>query len=310
MRTKKTLKFERYFNLFARLRRARCDRGDGGDGGAMTTTTTMMVMRASRVARAARTTMSTHVAVRRPRAACGAAAAGGDGGASAGARDGTGPWNTPPLALDDGLYSYLLKHTRESEVLRTLREETSALRGSQMQVAPEQGALLALMVELVDARRVIEIGTYTGYSSIAMASAMREGGVLYACDKNEESFAVARRYWAKAGVSDRVVEKNGDAKVSVVELLEEHGENSFDVGFIDADKRAYREYYEALLKLVRPGGLIIIDNVLWYGKVADETLEDKQTLAIREFNAFVASDERVSYGMVPIGDGLSVCRKR
>lgn len=276
----------------------------------MTTTTTMiMAMRASRVARAARTTTSTRAAVRRPRAACGAAA-GGDCGASAGARDGTGPWNTPPLALDDGLYAYLLKHTRESEVLRALREETSPLRGSQMQVAPEQGALLALMVELVDARRVIEIGTYTGYSSIAMASAMREGGVLYACDKNEESFAVARRYWAKAGVSDRVVEKNGDAKVSVVELLEEHGENSFDVGFIDADKRAYREYYEALLKLVRPGGLIIIDNVLWYGKVADETLEDKQTLAIREFNAFVASDERVSYGMVPIGDGLSICRKR
>jgi len=221
-----------------------------------------------------------------------------------------GPWNTKPLMMTEELYAYVLGKTRESEALRALREETSALRGARMQVAPEQGALLGLLVELVDARRVVEIGTYTGYSSICMASAMRAGGVVYACDKSEESFAVARRYWDEAGVRDRVIEKNGDAKASVVELIEEHGENSFDFGFIDADKRAYMEYYEALLKLVRPGGLIVVDNVLWYGKVADQAIDDKQTVAIREFNAFVASDARVSYSMVPIGDGLSVCRKR
>lgn len=222
----------------------------------------------------------------------------------------TGPWNTAPLVMSDQLYSYLLTHTREDGVLRTLREETATLRGARMQVAPEQGALLALAVELLDARRVVEIGTYTGYSSIAMALAMREGGRVYACDRDEEALATARRYWALAGVEGRVTEKFGDAKESVRELLEEFGENSFDMGFIDADKRAYREYYEQLLRLVRPGGLIIVDNVLWYGKVADESVVDKQTAAIREFNDFVAKDERVSYTMVPVGDGLSFCRKR
>ena len=214
------------------------------------------------------------------------------------------------MVMSDQLYSYLLTHTREDGVLRTLREETATLRGARMQVAPEQGALLALAVELLDARRVVEIGTYTGYSSIAMALAMREGGRVYACDRDEEALATARRYWALAGVEGRVTEKFGDAKESVRELLEEFGENSFDMGFIDADKRAYREYYEQLLRLVRPGGLIIVDNVLWYGKVADESVVDKQTAAIREFNDFVAKDERVSYTMVPVGDGLSFCRKR
>ena len=169
---------------------------------------------------------------------------------------------------------------------------------------------MALAVELLDARRVVELGTYTGYSSIAMARARREGGRLYACDRSEEALAVARRYWTSAGVDERIVEKFGDAKESARGLLEEFGENSFDLGFIDADKRAYREYYETLLRLVRPGGLIIVDNVLWYGKVADETVMDKQTEAIREFNEFVTNDARVTYSMVPVGDGLSFCRKR
>ena len=222
----------------------------------------------------------------------------------------TGPWNTAPLVMSDDLYAYVLRHTREPAVLRALREETSALRGARMQVAPEQGALLALAVEMIGARRVVEIGTYTGYSSIAMALAMRGEGALYACDKSEEALATARRYWARAGVEGIVKEKFGDAKESVRELLDAHGAGSFDLGFIDADKRAYREYYEALLELVRPGGLIIVDNVLWYGKVADAEVNDKQTEAIRAFNEFVAGDERVSYSMIPVGDGLSFCRKR
>ncbi|CEF97659.1 O-methyltransferase, family 3 [Ostreococcus tauri] len=232
------------------------------------------------------------------------------GASSSSERASTGPWNTAPLALHEGLYTYLLRRTREAEVLRALREETSALRGARMQVAPEQGALLALCVELMDARRVIEIGTYTGYSSIAMALAMRPGGTLYACDRDEDALRVARRYWSRAGVDDVVKEKYGDAKESVRELLETYGENSFDMGFIDADKRAYREYYESLLRLVRPGGLIVVDNVLWYGKVADATVTDKQTEAIRAFNDFVATDERVTYTLLPVGDGLSLCRKR
>lgn len=224
--------------------------------------------------------------------------------------DATGPWNTAPLAMTDDLYAYLLRNTRECGVLRALREETSALRGARMQVAPEQGSLLGMMVELTDARRVVEIGTYTGYSSIAMALAMREGGKLYACDRSEESMEVARRYWKEAGVEGKIEERVGDARVTVLDLLHEFGENSFDLGFIDADKRAYKEYYEGLLKLVRPGGLIIVDNVLWYGKVADPEVQDKQTDAIREFNEFVTNDERVTYTMVPVGDGLSFCRKR
>ena len=218
------------------------------------------------------------------------------------------PSISPGDDLDANVYECYA--VEPSAVLRALREETSALRGARMQVAPEQGALLALAVEMIGARRVVEIGTYTGYSSIAMALAMRGEGALYACDKSEEALATARRYWARAGVEGIVKEKFGDAKESVRELLDAHGAGSFDLGFIDADKRAYREYYEALLELVRPGGLIIVDNVLWYGKVADAEVNDKQTEAIRAFNEFVAGDERVSYSMIPVGDGLSFCRKR
>jgi predicted O-methyltransferase YrrM len=269
-----------------------------------TTTMSTAPARARAVASRASSPRVARRASSRPRARVAAARA------TAVDADATGPWNTAPLALTDEIYAYLLRNTREDAVLRALREETSELRGARMQVAPEQGALLALAVELLDARRVVEIGTYTGYSSIAMALAMREGGRLYACDRSEEALEVARRYWTSAGVDERIVEKFGDAKESARGLLEEFGENSFDLGFIDADKRAYREYYETLLRLVRPGGLIIVDNVLWYGKVADDTVMDKQTEAIREFNEFVTNDARVTYSMVPVGDGLSFCRKR
>ena len=235
-------------------------------------------------------------------------AAASDGGGTA-----DDPWNKGPIDLDNRLYAYLLEHTREPEILRKLRVETATLRGSQMQVPPEQGALLRLIVELTGARRIIEVGTYTGYSSIAMALALPPApdGLLVACDSSAPSLEVARRYWAEAGVSDVVDERLGDAKATLDDLIAESGgERTYDIGFVDADKRGYWEYYEKLLRLVRPGGLIAIDNVLWYGKVADPDVQDKQTAAIREFNAKVAADERVTHCTVPIGDGLTLCRVR
>mgnify|MGYP006076533759 FL=1 len=231
------------------------------------------------------------------------------------------PWNKAPIALDAPLYGYLLKHTREPDVLRELRVETSTMRGSNMQVPPEQGAFMKLLVELTGASRVIEVGTYTGYSSIAMAMALppaSRGGKLVACDSSEVSFQVARKYWKLAGVEDIVEERLGDGKTTLEELIEEqktnprfNGAPSYDLGFIDADKRGYWHYYnEMVTHLIKKGGLIAIDNVLWYGKVADETVTDKQTNAIREFNQKVFQDERVTHCTIPIGDGLTLLRVR
>jgi len=236
---------------------------------------------------------------------------------AAAATDGGGteddPWNKGPIDLDARLYGYLLRHTREPDVLRELRVETAQLRGSQMQVPPEQGAFMRLLVELTGAKRVVEVGTYTGYSSVAMALALpsaADGGKLVACDSSEPSLEVARRYWEKAGVADVVEERLGDGKATLAALVREQGSGgpSFDIGFIDADKRGYWHYYDTMVTgLIRKGGLIAIDNVLWYGKVADEALSDKQTEAIREFNARVLADERVTHCTVPIGDGLTLC---
>ncbi|MDC1215315.1 class I SAM-dependent methyltransferase [bacterium] len=229
------------------------------------------------------------------------------------------PWNKGPIDLDANLYGYLLKHTREPDVLRELRVETATLRGSQMQVPPEQGAFMRLLVELSCAKRIIEVGTYTGYSSIAMALALpsaENGGKLVACDSSEPSFEVARRYWKKAGVDGIVMEKLGDGKQSLQELIAEqkeshNGEPSYDLGFIDADKRGYWSYYDTMVtSLIKPGGIVAIDNVLWYGKVADTEITDKQTVAIREFNQKVFEDERVTHCTIPIGDGLTVVRVR
>ena len=252
--------------------------------------------RSSAPVRASRSRAASHVS---------RAAASTDGGGTA-----DDPWNKGPIDLDARLYSYLLGTTREPEVLRQLRVETSTLRGSQMQVPPEQGQLMALLIELMGAKRVIEVGTYTGYSSIAMALALPSDGVLVACDTSEQSFEVARRYWKLAGVESKIEERLGDGKATLDALLARDGPGHYDVGFVDADKRGYWEYYEKLLKLVRPGGLIAVDNVLWYGKVADPDVADKQTEAIREFNARVAEDERVTQQIVPVGDGLTLCRVR
>ena len=246
---------------------------------------------------------SASVARRRTRAAL------ADGGGTP-----TDPWNKAPIDLSDRLYGYLLEHTREPEVLRRLRVETSQMRGSQMQVPPEQGAFMALLCELIGARRVVEIGTYTGYSSVAMALTLPKDdpeAYLVACDSSEPSLEVARRYWKEAGVDGVVREMLGDGAASLETLIaESEGARPFDVAFVDADKRGYWGYYEQLLKLVRPGGLIAVDNVLWYGRVADASETGKQTEAIRAFNRSVFEDERVTHCTVPVGDGLTLVRVR
>lgn len=208
------------------------------------------------------------------------------------------------------LYGYLLAHTREPEVLQQLRAETAAVNGAHMQVTPEQGALLGLLVELLGCRRVIELGVFTGYSSTAIALALPADGRLVALDKDERTMAVAQRYWQLAGVSERVEARLGPALASLEALLARDGPSSYDMAFVDADKRAYDKYYELLLQLVRPGGLIAIDNTLFYGRVVQPEANDKPATALRELNAKLHADPRVTSVIVPIGDGMTLCRKR
>ncbi|GBF94855.1 caffeoyl- O-methyltransferase [Raphidocelis subcapitata] len=224
----------------------------------------------------------------------------------------SGPLNKQVIAgnMTDRLYTYLLAHTREPPILRRLREETAGMHGAQMQISPEQGQFMGLLTELLGVRRALEVGVFTGYSSLAVAMALPPDGRLVALDKDAKSMEVARRYWREAGVGHKVDSRLAPADESLAALLAEHGPGSFDFAFIDADKRAYPRYFEACLQLVRPGGLIAVDNVLFYGKVADEQVQDKATVALREFNSSVLSDPRVSLSIVPVGDGMALCRKR
>ncbi|MBP5856756.1 class I SAM-dependent methyltransferase [Marivibrio halodurans] len=215
------------------------------------------------------------------------------------------------LGLDPALQSYLLSVSlRESDIQRRLREETAELPLRMMQIAPEQGQFMALMVELTGARRAIEIGTFTGYSALTTAMALPADGRLIACDVSEEWTAIGRRYWEEAGVADKIDLRIAPAMESLSALLEAGEQDSFDIAFIDADKTNYQAYYDACLELMRPGGLIMIDNVLWDGAVAYPEKKDKDTEAIRALNARLKEDERVSLSMVPIADGLTLCRKR
>ncbi len=215
------------------------------------------------------------------------------------------------IALSDGLYDYLLDVSlREPDVLRRLREETAKLPAANMQIAPEQGQFMALLVELMEARKAIEVGTYTGYSSLSVALALPPGGRLVTCDVNAESTAVARRYWAEAGVADRVDLRLGPALETLDALIADGEAGTFDFAFIDADKANYDAYYERILTLLRPGGLVGVDNVLWNGGVIDATRQDKATRAIRAFNEKIHADPRVSLSLVPIGDGLTLARKK
>ena len=213
--------------------------------------------------------------------------------------------------MDDQLLEYLRQNSvREPDVLQELREETQKLSNSGMQISPEQGQLMAMLVKLVNARKIVEIGTFTGYSSTVMALAMPEDSQLIAFDISEEYTRTARIFWKKAGVDQRVKLVLGNAKESLKDFLQAGEQESVDLAFVDADKSSYAEYYECCLKLIRPGGLILVDNVLWSGQVADASNHDKDTEALRIFNAALSSDQRVDLCMVPIGDGLTIARKR
>lgn len=215
------------------------------------------------------------------------------------------------IGLSDELNAYLIEvGAREPEVLARLREETAMMPQAGMQIAVEQGALLAMLVKLLGARRVLEIGTFTGYSSTAMALALPPGGRIVCCDVSEEFTDVARRTWAAAGIEDRVELHLAPALETLNTLLTADGAGSFDLAFIDADKTNYRGYVEGALLLVRSGGLIAIDNVLWSGRVIDASDTDEDTQAIRDLNADLATDERVDIAMVPIADGLTLLRVR
>jgi len=215
------------------------------------------------------------------------------------------------IGLSQELNAYLEQFgAREPQVLRHLREETSRMPESGMQIAVEEGALLALLVQLTGARRIVEVGTFTGYSSTAMALALPPGGRIVCCDVSKEYTDVALRAWAAAGVANRVELRLAPATETLDALLTAGGAGSFDMAFIDADKDNYAAYYERCLQLVRPGGLIAIDNVLWSGRVVDPANQDESTVAIRDLNAAIATDERVDVAMVPIADGLTLARVR
>lgn len=215
------------------------------------------------------------------------------------------------IGLPDDVHAYVLRWgLREPDILARLREETAAHPQSSMQIAPEQGAVLGLLVELLGARRCLEIGTFTGYSSLAVALSLPEDGRIVCCDVSDEYTSVARRYWAEAGVEDRVDLRLGPAVETLDALLAEGAAGTFDLAFIDADKGGYPAYWERCLDLVRPGGVIAIDNVLWSGRVADPSVVDADTLTMRRVNETVASDPRVRHVLLAIADGMTIARKR
>lgn len=215
------------------------------------------------------------------------------------------------MPLTEPLYNYLAHHAMTpNPVLPSLAEETSKLPGANMQIAPEQGAFMHILCKLIHAKRVVEVGCYTGYSAICMASALPKDGKLYTLDVNEETTQVAKRYFAAAALAHLIDLKLGPALTTLPALLEQCGAGSFDVMFIDADKVNMPAYYEWGLKLLRVGGLILADNVLWSGRVIDENDQSADTLAIRRFNDAVKTDERVDRVMLNVADGLFICRKR
>lgn len=216
-----------------------------------------------------------------------------------------------PTPLTEDLHRYLLEFSlREPDLLTRLREETARRGDAGMQISPEQGQFMALLIELTGAKRVLEIGTFTGYSALSMALALPPDGRIIACDVEPETTAVAQRYWAEAGVAEKIDLRLAPALDTLDGLLVSGAAESFDFAFIDADKENYVAYYERCLALLRQGGLLAIDNVLWNGAVANPAARDPDTEAIRALNLRLREDPRISLSMVPISDGLSLARKR
>jgi predicted O-methyltransferase YrrM len=215
------------------------------------------------------------------------------------------------IGLPPDVHDYLVAHgVREPEILKRLREETRAIPQHNMQIAPEQGAFLALLVELTGAKRCLEIGTFTGYSSLIVALAMPPDGTMVCCDVSDEWTAVARRYWAEAGVADRIDLRLAPALETLDQLLASGAANTFDFAFVDARKTEYPDYHERVVQLLRPGGLAAYDNVLWSGRVADDDVTDDDTKGLRRLNDRLAGDERVTVSMLPLADGVTLARKR
>jgi predicted O-methyltransferase YrrM len=215
------------------------------------------------------------------------------------------------IGLDEPLYDYLLDVSlRESDLLADLREETAAMPQANMQIAPEQGQFMALLARLIGTRRYLEVGTFTGYSALAVMLALPEHAEASCLDISEEWTAIAERYWIRAGLNDRMHLHLAPASETLDRLLREGWAGDYDLAFIDADKGGYVDYYEACLKLVRPGGLILVDNTLWDGQVADESADDDDTVAIRRFNRRVADDNRVDLSLLPLADGVTVLRRK
>lgn len=215
------------------------------------------------------------------------------------------------LNLDDALYHYLLDVSlRETPLMRRLRDETQALPMARWQVAPEQGQFLALLVKLIGVRRVLEVGTFTGYSALSMAAALPDDGQLICCDIPGDYNATARRYWQEAGVAGRIELRLAPALETLAKIEQEEGEGGFDLVFIDADKANYPAYLESALRLLRVGGLAVFDNTLWSGRVLEENPQSEDTRAIQALNRALKDDSRVDLSLLPLGDGLTLCRKR
>ena len=216
------------------------------------------------------------------------------------------------IGLSDPLYQYLLANSvREPEILAKLRAETAQHPLVNMQISPEQGQLMDLLVQLIGARKCLEIGVFTGYSSLVVALNLPDDGQIIACDVSDEFTSIARKYWQEAGVDHKINLCIAPGLVTLDRLISNGESGTFDFAFIDADKNNYGAYYDRCFQLVRQGGLILVDNVLWYGRVADPAMDnDKRTQAIKQINQQIYHDDRVQISLIPIGDGLTIARKK
>lgn len=216
----------------------------------------------------------------------------------------------PSITLTTELYTYLLSVSlRDNEVQKELRAETNKLEMSMMQISPDQGQFMTMLIRLINAKQIIEVGTFTGYSTLCMALSLPDDGRIIACDISEEWTNIAKPYWEKAGVSKKIELHLAPALDTLNKLIDEGQSGQFDFAFIDADKTNQLDYYELCLQLLRPNGLLAIDNTLWGGSVIDKNNKDESTIAIREFNQFVHRDQRVDISLIPIGDGLTLAQK-
>ena len=215
------------------------------------------------------------------------------------------------IAITESIYQYLCDHSvREDPILKDLRDYTYDMEERAMQIAPEQGQFMQMLVKLIGAKNTIEVGVFTGYSSLAIALALPEDGRIVACDVNPQYTSVAEKFWVSAGVRRKIDLRIGPAKDTLLGLINGGFTGTFDFAFIDADKINYDHYYELCLQLIRPGGLITVDNVLWGGAVSDDAINDVDTNAIRALNDKLHQDKRIDLSLVPVGDGLTLAMKR